>query len=269
MAQVARLDWLAKLGFLARAVVYTLLGYIALNTAGKASEGQNAVFERLREMPAGTLILTLTALGLLAYALFRLIGAIIDIDRVGDDTKGWFKRTGQFVSGAAHGLLAYTAWQYTSRLGQGGGGGGGDGGSQKAAGTLIDMPLGEILLGLVGLYFFVIAGSQATKAWTASFMREIAPSAPRYTRPLGRAGHAARAVVFAVIGLSMVRAAWFEDVGEAKAIGGALQSLRDNATLYPLVAIGLITFGLFSFILARYRIVPQVDAIQATRSKLH
>jgi hypothetical protein len=266
MAQVARLDWLAKLGFLARAVVYVLLGYIALNTRGKADEGQNAVFESLRDMPAGSIILTLTALGLLAYGLFRLIGAVIDIDGEGNDAKGWVKRAGQVISGLGHALLAYTAWQFTSQMKQSEGSG--NQGSQKAAETLFDLPLGEILLGIVGLYFFVTAASQAMKAATASFMREIAPSAPHYTRMLGQAGHAARAVVFAIIGWSIVRAAWFHDQGEAKAVGGALASLRDNALLYALVAVGLITFGLFSFILARYRIVPQVDVVQAARSKL-
>jgi hypothetical protein len=265
MAQVARLDWLAKLGFLARAVVYTLLGTIALNTRAKADKGQYAVFESLRDMPGGALMLTLTAVGLLAYGVFRLIGALIDIDAEGGGAKGWFKRAGQLVSGIAHTVLAYTAWQYVSNVEQAKGGGQG---GQKAARTVLDLPLGELLLGVVGIYFFVVAASQAMKAWNASFMRQIDRSAPSYTRPLGRAGHAARAVVFAVIGWSLVRAAWFDSVGEAKALGGALASLRDNEVLYPLVAVGLITFGLFSLILARYRIVPQVDAVQAARAKL-
>jgi hypothetical protein len=75
MPQVTRLDWIARLGYFARAVVYMMLGYIALSTASKAADGQSAVFDRLRELPGGTAWLLLIGVGLLAYGLFRLATA--------------------------------------------------------------------------------------------------------------------------------------------------------------------------------------------------
>jgi hypothetical protein len=97
-------------------------------------------------------------------------------------------------------------------------------------------------------------------------MDEIAPDAPNATRVLGRVGHGARAAVFLLIGWSFIQAAWFEDEQRTRAVGGALASLRDNDTLYVLVAAGLLMFGLFGLILARYRVVPRIDVRDAARA---
>jgi len=262
MAKLTRLDGIARLGFFARAVVYILLGWIALNTRSKADEGQNAVFATLRDMPAGQALLILVAVGLFAYGLFRLFSALLDLDHKGGGWKGLGKRAGQLFSALAHFVLGYTAFTYTSQLKQSHGG---DQKSQEAAQTILDLPLGPVLLGLIGVYFLITAGSQGYKAAKASFMDEIAPDAPHVTRVLGRVGHAARAAVFAVIGWSIVQAALSRQEQQAHAIGGALASLRHNDTLYVLVAAGLIVFGLFSLLLARYRIVPRIDVGDAAR----
>jgi hypothetical protein len=264
MPQVTRLDWIARLGYFARAVVYMMLGYIALSTASKAADGQSAVFDRLRELPGGTAWLLLIGVGLLAYGLFRLATAFLDLDHEGGKWKGIAKRGGKLFSGIAHILLAYTAFQFISQVKQSGGG---DQKSHEAAGTLLDLPLGSLLLGMVGVYFLITAGSQAMKAYKASFMEEVQAGAPDFTRTVGRLGHAARAAVFAVIGFSFIQAAWFDDENKARAIGGALASLRDQGTLYTLVAVGLILFGVFSLILARYAIVPKIDLAHAGRSR--
>jgi Domain of Unknown Function (DUF1206) len=262
MADVTRLDWIAKLGFLARAIVYILLGYIALNISSKAGEGQNAVFDMLREMPGGRALLIVTAAGLVAYGIFRLFSAFLDLDGKGGDWKGLAQRAGQFISAITHMLLGYTAYTYISRLKQSAGG---DEKTQEAARTILDLPMGTLLLGLIGLYLLGNAASQAVSAVKASFMRQIDPAAPQVTRLLGRIGFAARAALFAVIGWSLIQAAWFESQARARALGGALESLRGNEVLYAAVAGGLLIFGLFSLVLARYRIVPRIDVADTVK----
>jgi hypothetical protein len=64
--------------------------------------------------------------------------------------------------------------------------------------------------------------------------------------------------VFLVIGWSLVRSAWFGTTGEIKSLGEAVGSLAGSGTLYTLVAAGLLLFGLFSLLLSRYRIVPDL-----------
>lgn len=262
--RVTRLDRIARVGFAARALVYILLGWLAIATRSRAGEGQNAVFDTLRAMPLGGVLLVAVAIGLFAYGVYRLATGILDLDQHGHDLKGFAKRAGAIFSGLAHGMLGYTALQFLSAVHKSGDG---DQRGQQAARTLLDLPLGAVLLGVVGLYFFATAASQAQEAWKAKFMRFIQSGAPRFTCTLGRIGHAARAIVFAGIGWSLIKSAWFEDEDQAVAIGGAIMALRSERVVYLGVAAGLIVFGLFGLILARYRIVPRVAVAEAAKRK--
>ncbi len=265
MAKVARLDWLAKVGFAARGFVYIMLGWIALRFRSKANDGQNAVWDTLRDMPAGKAMLLALVLGLLAYAAYRIIDATLDMEGDGTEPKAIGKRIAHFSSGIAYCSLAYTAAQYLAEAGHKQGGNAAN--TRKAARTLLELPLGNVALGLIGLAFFIAAGAQVRKAWSAKHMRGIAADAPPLTCTIGRIGLVTRAAVFAVIGWSILRSAWFDKASEVKALGGALGVLRQNHTAYVAVAIGLILFGVFSLLVARYRVVPKVDVVARVKTK--
>ena len=135
-------------------------------------------------------------------------------------------------------------------------GGGGGGGSEAMVQPVMDFELGAVAIGLGGLGMLAAAAMNAKHAITGDFMNCIAGHAPRAVEGVGRAGHAARAVVFAIIGWSLIRAGWLESEGAVKGLGEALLSLRDMGPVYTLVAIGLLLFGAFSLVTARYRIIP-------------
>lgn len=246
---------LVRLGYAARGITYILLGYLALSTGGEARGGGKAVFDWLQDVPGGTVMLWLMALGLLAYAIFKFISAIGDIQHRGSDAKGVVKRVGDAASGIAHSILAYAAFQFAT----GEKSTGADGSSQEMAGSVLDTELGAVLVGLIGLGFLISAAMQAKQAVTAEFMRHVDSRAPAQVKPAGRAGHAARAVVFAIIGWSLVQSAWLSSSNQAKGLGEAIVSLRDAGFIYTLVAIGLLLFGVFSLVVARYRIIPDVS----------
>ena len=70
------------------------------------------------------------------------------------------------------------------------------------------------------------------------------------------AGFVARGVVFGLIGVFLVRAAYQYDPKEAVGIDGALSEIVHTPygpLLLGLVAAGLFAFGLYSFVEARYR----------------
>jgi len=248
--------WLVRLGYAARGVVYVVLGYLALTTASEAQDGGDAVFDLLRGVPLGTVVLWLMALGLLAYAIFKFISAIGDVQHHGSDPKGLMKRVGDGASAVAHTILAFAACQYAS--GSSRDSSAGSEGSQQVAGSILEMPLGDLVIGIVGVGVVVGALMQAKSAITAAFMNHVGPGAPAAVEPIGRLGHAARAVVFAIIGWSLVQSAWLESEAQIKGLGDALMSLRESGTLYTVVAIGLLLFGIFSLVVARYRIIPDV-----------
>jgi hypothetical protein len=254
--------WLVRLGFAARGVVYFLIGYLALTAARPT--GPEHAFDLLQNAPLGEPILYAAALGLLGYALFRLASLVFDVENHGSSGKGLLNRAGHGASGVAHLALAWTAFKFA----QGDKQTAESGAAQEAAGTLLSLPLGSLLLGLVGVGFAAAAALQAKSVVSASFTHVISGDAPAAIKTLGRIGSAARAVVFLVIGWSLVRSAWFESSGEVKSLGEAIGSLAGSGTLYTLVAAGLLVFGVFSLLLARYRIVPDFDRA-ALRPTLH
>lgn len=249
-----KFSWLVRLGYAARGVVYTLLGYLLLSAGGRSGEGgPSAAFAWIKEVPVGELFLYLCALGLLAYALYRLSSLVFDVENYGTDTKGILHRIGHGASALAHFVLAYTAYQIASGDGSTGGG------AKEAASTVLSVEFGGIVLGVIGMGFIGAAAAQAKKAYTGSFMNRISAAAPKFEKALGQAGFAARAVVYAVIGWSLVRSGFFSSSAEVKSLGEAVTALQDNEIIFNLVALGLLLFGIFSLLLARYRIIPDLD----------
>jgi len=250
-----KFNWLVRLGYLSRAVLYTMLGLIALTGAQAISEGTDGIFRAIETYPAGTAILWLMAAGLIGYALFRLASPVFDIENNGSDTKGWAKRIGHAGSAVGHAALAYSAFKFASDSG-----GGNGGGAQQAASGVLGAEFGGLILGILGLVFFIVAAVQFKKGIGGEFMARIAPSAPDFTRMLGGIGFSARGVVYAIIGWSLVQAGFFSGgAQQIRTLGDALAELAGQGALFTITAIGLLTFGIFSLILARYRIIPKLD----------
>jgi hypothetical protein len=252
----AKFRWLVRLGFAARGLVYLLIGYMAL-TASRSNPSPESAFGWLQGVPLGTPLLYLAALGLAGYALFRFASVLFDVENYGSEPKGLAHRVGHGASGVAHLVLAWTAIQFAR-----GTGGQTSGGTEAAAATIMSFPFGSLVIGLAGLGFMAAAAMQGKSAITESFLDRIDSRAPAFVAPLGRAGHAARAVVFLIIGWSLVQSAWLTSSSQVKTLGEAVTSLADHGLLYTLVAAGLLMFGVFSLFLARYRIVPSLDARQ-------
>lgn len=252
----SKFEFLVRAGYLSRAVLYLVLGLIALGAIGQISEGTHGIFETVYEMPGGKLLSWVLAIGLIGYAIFRFASVAFDIEHNGSDWKGWGQRLGHGASGIGHLALAWTAFTFATGTASSAGT---NGGSEAAAGIL-SVEMGGVLIGLIGVGFFLAAIAQGAKAVTTSFMQRISSDAPDQTIWVGRAGHATRAIVFAIIGWSVLKTA----IGQAgasnvKTLGEAVASLAGTGWVFTLVAIGLLMFGLFSLVLARYYIVPELD----------
>ncbi|KHK91322.1 DUF1206 domain-containing protein [Novosphingobium malaysiense] len=261
-----KLEWMARLGFVARGVVYALLGYLALSSTGSGTvqEGQSGALEYLHEIPGGTVIMYLAAIGLLGYGVFRLLSALLDIENHGNDAKGIGTRIGHFCSAVLHFGLAWTALKFALGSKQDAGNN-----TQSMVSSTLTYDLGSLALGIAGIGLIVAAIYQAKQAITLGFMKRVSSRAPSWTCWLGRFGYAARALVFSLIGWSLLRSAWFEQSSEALSLGNAIMDMRDMGFLYTLVALGLLMFGIFSIIVARYRVIPDLDAGRHMHSAKH
>lgn len=84
----------------------------------------------------------------------------------------------------------------------------------------------------------------------------------------GRLGHAARGVVFGVMGVFLVQATLQTDADEARGLGGALESLahgRFGPYVLGATAIGLVAYGVFVFVVAHYRRIDPDPSSGAAR----
>lgn len=251
-----KFNWAVRVGYLSRAILYSMLGFIALTSASKIAEGTDGIFKAIEDFPAGNVILWIMVVGLLAYALFRFASTFFDIENNGSDSKGIAKRLGHGGSAIGHVAMAWSAFQFATFEADPE-----SGGAQDAAAGVLSMSLGGVVLGLFGVIFFVAAVFQAKKGISGDFMHRISGQAPDFTRWLGGAGYVARAVVFAIIGWSLFKAGFMSGGSEQiKTLGDAVASLSGEGIWFTLLAIGLLMFGLFSLILAQYRIIPDMDA---------
>jgi hypothetical protein len=252
-----RLELLARLGYAARGAVSLIVGGLALLAAlgqGGAATGSKGALQSLMLQPMGEALLVVIALGLAGFALWRAVQAALDADGLGRSAKAVASRLGQAVSGVTYAGLAVFAASLVFAAGRG------DDSEQSArdwTAWLLMQPFGRWLVGLVGLAVIGAAIGMASKAWTASFRRHLdCGEAASWLVPLGRAGMAARAVVFLVVGGFLLVAAWQTDPSEARGLGGALLALQRQPfgqVLFTLVAAGLAAFGAFNLAQARYR----------------
>lgn len=246
-----RLESVARAGYLARGIVYLLLGYFALITT--RGEGTTGILERVDAAPAGGLLLIVIALGLFGYGVFRITAGVIDLDDEGRSLVGVATRIGLVVSGLSHWLLCYVALHVTVL---------GDGGStqreEEAARTAFEYPGGAALVGLVGLIIAATGVGQLISAWRGQFMNLLDVKTPRITRIAGATGYAARGAVFIVIGWQVITLAigWG---GRQLGMDSALRLIAEREWVFPFIGAGFLMFGIFSLIVAWYLRVRDED----------
>jgi uncharacterized membrane protein YidH (DUF202 family) len=252
------LDRLGRLGFAAKGAVYLIIGAIAVRAAigaGGETTGPQGALQEIAERPLGETLLWVVALGLVGYAIWRFMQAARDTEHKGADAKGLVVRTGYVVSGIIHASLALAAVRIA------GGSGERDGGEQGMTAQLMQQPFGRWLVVLVGLIVLGVGINQFRRAYSARFRKdlrtgEMDPEEERWAVRAGRIGYAARGVTFAIIAAFLVIAGLQADPSEAKGLGDALQTLEAQPFgpwLLAIVGVGLACYGIFQFVLARYR----------------
>jgi hypothetical protein len=260
--------WLVRLGFLARGVTYGLIGALALalalgaGTAGAKPDQQGAL-DLVARAPLGFVALIVIAVGLLAYAIWKISQAILGRGPEGGGGPNLSERVVNGGGGILYLLLCAVAVEILAGSGGAGGGtsGGAGGSPQGAAGGVLSWPAGPWLVGAAGVLLVGGAVYQAYYALSGRFTRQdkteqMRREQLRRFRLMGKIGFMARAVVLALVGYFLVQSAIAYQPGKAVGVDGALARLH-NQTLGPwlvgLVAVGLLIFGAFSLYEARFR----------------
>lgn len=250
-----------RAGYVAHGLVYGLVGLLALQAAlgvGGDTTDKRGVLEWIVEAPFGRLALALVALGLVGYALWRLIQAVADTEEHGTDPKGLLTRGSYVISAALHaGLAAFAVKLLLGSAPQSGE----DQVAQDRTAWLLSLPLGVALVTLVGVAVLGAGIVQLWKAWRGDFrdglkLAEMSATEECWAVRAGRVGFAARGLVLGVTGGFLLLAALEAEPGQAKGLAGVLLTLAEQPAgpwLLAFVGVGLMAYGVFELVEARYR----------------
>ena len=241
-------------GLVARGVAYCLLGVVALQVASgqhNREVNRQGALRLLARQPFGAWLLVALTIGFVAYAVWRFAEAAVGDHEVPS-------RLLHAARGALY--IAFAVGATRLVLGRGSNPSSDDQAKTWSARVMAHQG-GRVLVIAVGVGL-TLAG--AVLAWRGAHRRfekhlrvgEMRGWQRRWFPWLGTVGHAARGAVLSLIGLFLVRSGVRFDPQEAVGVDGALHQLADRpyGTLALVaVAVGLMAFGLFSFVEARWR----------------
>jgi hypothetical protein len=248
-------EWLSRGGFVARGFVYAIVGVLAFRLAlggGGKLVDQEGVFHTVAHQPFGSLLLTLLAIGLAAYALWRLVRAAIGHGPEGADRGA--DRVVALASGLVYAGLCVLALRVLM-------GSGSSTSPAKATGGVLGWPAGTWLVGIAGVIFVGIALFQGYRGVTKDFLDDaktetMGPATKAWIGWIGLVGYLSRMVVFGLVGVFLIRAALDFNPKAAVGLDGALAKLLHQPygpVLLGVLAVGLIAFAVYSWSDARYR----------------
>jgi len=251
------LELLGRAGFLARGVMYVVIGWIALQIAvgdTRQQADRTGALHTLSATPFGVAALWVLVVGFFGMAAWRLSEAVWP---TGEGRKAT-ARLSTLAKAVVYAVLGYGVLKYAI------GAGAPQSSNQQSVdltATVLRHPGGQVVVVVIGLALIGGGLYLGYQAWRERFLKELelgrmSRRTRRIVEWLGRIGGVARGIVFITAGVFLVVAAVRSQPQQAKGIDSSLRELAATPAgpwLLALVAIGLIMFGLFSCCEARWR----------------
>jgi fumarate reductase subunit D len=251
-------EWLARSGFVARGLIYGIIGILAIEVAlgvGGTTTNQQGALKTIANQPFGKVLLILVAIGLAGYALWRLLHALLGHGPEKSDSG--FERVAGLGSGIVYAGLCAIAVEILL----GSGSSGGSGNTSKTTAGIFGWPGGPWLVAIGGAVLIGIGLYQGYRGISKDFLKDskteqMSAKVRNWIEWIGSFGHLARMVVFGLVGVFLIKAAIDYNPNNAVGLDGALAKLAHASYgpfLLGIVAAGLIAFGVYSLSDARYR----------------
>lgn len=250
---------LGRAGLITKGILYCLLGTLAFMAAfhigGQSADetDRGGALRTIRDLPAGSLLLGAIALGLLCYCMWRLVQTFGDTEHKGGTAKGWAVRLRYLASALTYGSVAFLATRllFSKRPRKDN--------QQTLAQQLLDKPMGQVFAFIVAGIFLATAFYQFYYAFKDKYRKHAGAGAggPGSSALLlsGKIGYIARGTVWLLLAFLFGRAALHARGSEAGDTSKAFSLLQQGAYgpwLLAAIGLGLVCYGIFNFIRARY-----------------
>lgn len=256
----------ARFGYGAKGVIYGGTGLLALLEAFNLTNGEVAsstgVLKTIAVQPSGRALVSIVAISLMGYVVWRFIQAFWDPEHSGNNFSDIVRRIGYGFSGLVYASIAYSVIEILT-----GRPSGEEKGAEDWAYEIMVRPMGRVFVGGVGLLFFCIGCYYFYRAIKAEFRKrfkrhQMSDTAKIWASIFGRLGIAARGVVYVLIGAYGMMAAWQFDSEMIKTTEDALALFNDNPTdelILATLGIGFVAYGIHMGFQAAFR---SIDPIQ-------
>jgi hypothetical protein len=251
----------ARIGLVAKGASYCLVGVLAVRLAvgaGGEATSRAGALATLAHHGFGRVVLVALAAGFAAYAAWRFVQAYAEQPDEDDSAaKAWGKRAGYAGRGLIYAGLTYS----TLHLLLGGKEQSQDEKAHQSTAVVLSWPAGPWLVGAAGLVLLGAALWNLYRGLSRKFedkwrLEKLSGGLRRWGSRAGLVGHVARFVVFALIGVFVIKAAVDYSPKDAIGLAGALEKLARapyGPWLLGLTAAGLVAYGVFCFVDARLR----------------
>lgn len=251
---------IGRAGWFAKGVVYVLAGYLALSVAAKAGGWAKSPATGTQEASpvgaiktvagsggAGTALLWLLAIGMLLYAAWRVVSALLP---GGKDAKALAHRIGYIASAVMYVTFALSAIalaRHTPAT---------PNGNSKVtdiSASFMTHSFGRIVIGLVGVIVIAVGIYRVSKGLKMDVEDELDMSGMsaerrRWVERLGSIGEVGRGIGFALVGFFLLRSAMTYDPNQATGLDGALRRVAVHGwgvLVVVIVGIGFAAYGIF------------------------
>lgn len=252
------MEKVARFGLVAQGVSFALVAVLAIKLAlgdGGAATDRQGALRTIAQDGAGRAIVIALAIGFGCYTLWRLFEAVFGRKLESSKEESPWKRLGALGKAAIYAALCAAA--VSVLLGEGGSGNE----EKKATSGILGWPGGKWLVmaiaaGIAGAALWNLYRGLSQRFLKQLKTGEMSSRARAWTTRVGVVGLLARAVVFGLIAWFFFDAAVDYNANKAQGLDGALRKLSAETYgtwLLSIVAAGLLAYGLFCLIQARYR----------------
>ncbi|MGB7488399.1 MAG: DUF1206 domain-containing protein [Phormidesmis sp.] len=255
------IEYYVRFGYAAKGIIYGCTGVLALMEVlglgqGETVVGATGAIRAIANQPFGRTLSVLLAISLMGYVVWRFLQAFLDPEHSGCNVSDIVRRIGYGCSGVVYSSIAYSVIEILTDAPEGE-----EKSPEEWAFMLMKQPFGRWLLGAIGLTFFTIGCYYFYRAIKAEFRKrfkrhKMSDVEKTWASIVGRVGIAARGVVYVVIGIFTVRAAWLFDAKEIKTTEQALEVFNNNPTneiILCVLGIGFMAYGVHMAFQTKYR----------------